>query len=58
MLASKNTSKLVFYYDDFYVLFLPIIQKLMPSEKFLFQIWNLQQKIHRLKENNNAFWDM
>ena len=24
----------LFYYDDFYVLFLPITQKLMPSEKF------------------------
>ena len=30
----KNTSKLVCYYDDFYVLFLHITQKLMPSEKF------------------------
>ena len=33
MLAWKNTSKLVFYYDDFYVHFVPITQKLMPSEK-------------------------
>ena len=33
MLASKNTSKLMCY-DDFYVLFLPITQKLMPFEKF------------------------
>ena len=34
MLASKNTSKLVPHYDDFYVLFVPLTQKLMPSEKF------------------------
>ena len=36
MLALKNTSKLVFYYDDFYVIFLPTItQKRTPSEKIL-----------------------
>ena len=47
-IKKTNTSKLVFYYGDFYVLFLPITQKLMPSEKFWFQIWNL----HRLKEKS------
>ena len=58
MLASNNTSKLVFYYDNFYVIFfLSITQKLMPSEKFWFQIWNQHRKIHRLKEKNNSFWD-
>ena len=33
----------VLSYDDFYVPFLHITQKLMPFKKFWFQIWNLHQ---------------
>ena len=60
MLASKNTSKLVSHYDDFYVLFLPIKynSKTNAVRKILMSDLESASKNTSIKRKNYLLWDM
>ena len=60
MLASKNTLNLMFFYDDFYVLFLPIANsKTNAVRKILISDLESASKNASIKrKKNNLFLDM